>query len=331
MIIKITGQAGEPSFPFETSGPWKLFREEIVRSGHVIWSENTKEPADALIANSIDRKLVKFIEKSSIPLDRRALVIWEPHIVDRSLYNPKILELFGGIFAPSKLWAEKLNCSAFLWPQDSQVQYQKFDKWIERSNTGVLIQGNKFSATKGEMYSIRRKVLRTIDPSFLKFYGTDWNKGVWYDSLKWTKALLRTSYRDFSLDSITGIGKSYANYCGEVADKNPILERFRISIVIENSLDFVSEKLFDSIKAGCISIYVGPQLEAFDIPSSCAIQVRPDPEVIVRAFYEVSKLPSEIQKQIAISQNENLSKVAPNWNNKRILSELALSILQSFN
>jgi hypothetical protein len=46
--------------------------------------------------------------------------------------------------------------------------------------------------------------------------------------------------------------------------------------VIENSKEFLSEKLFDAFFAKCIPVYVGPKVENFDIPKNLVIQCDPN-------------------------------------------------------
>jgi hypothetical protein len=51
--------------------------------------------------------------------------------------------------------------------------------------------------------------------------------------------------------------------------------------VIENSPDYVSEKLFDVLVHGVVPLYVGPPLEEFGIPSSLVVQCGMDPQQVV--------------------------------------------------
>ena len=50
------------------------------------------------------------------------------------------------------------------------------------------------------------------------------------------------------------------------------MSEYRVAIVIENSQEYMSEKFFDALFSGCIPVYVGPNLEAFGIPSNLYIQ-----------------------------------------------------------
>ena len=93
--------------------------------------------------------------------------------------------------------------------------------------------------------------------------------------------------------------------------------------MIENSADFVSEKLFDSVRAGCVSIYVGPELERYGIPTSTAISVCPDHKSIMEKVAELQKMDQGELKSIATAQFRALSSVAGEWNNTVVLRKLA--------
>jgi len=68
----------------------------------------------------------------------------------------------------------------------------------------------------------------------------------------------------------------YPEYVGWVEDKFSILSQFELSLVIENEADWVTEKIFDSIYAGTVPIYVGPDLsEEFPLIERCLIRANP--------------------------------------------------------
>jgi hypothetical protein len=54
--------------------------------------------------------------------------------------------------------------------------------------------------------------------------------------------------------------------------------------VIENSGEYMSEKLFDSLFAGTFPIYVGPNPVDFGIPEFVAIHSNPDIDSIMNAI-----------------------------------------------
>ena len=75
---------------------------------------------------------------------------------------------------------------------------------------------------------------------------------------------------------------------------------YKYSIVIENSSDYVSEKLFDSLLSGCIPVYVGPDLSLYDLPENLYIQAEPN-------FVD-------IKSKMAHAQEQNYEEWADNLN-----------------
>jgi hypothetical protein len=323
MKIRVIGHGGEPRFPFGTSGPWNEFEKVVIARGHSICTPDMTEKADALIANSYSKSIGNHLKKSQIPKNKRILVLWEPYVVETIRYKKENISQFGSIFAPSIDWAEEVKANSFKWPQDEIPDHNVFDSWNSRINRAVMVQGNKFSAKKGELYSLRRRVIVNLGDEALDLYGTNWNKGVIFDIRKWIRSGITSRMSEVEIGSIYGIGEKYNNYFGTTVDKNETLSRYKIAIIIENSGDFVSEKLFDSIRAGCVSVYVGPDLERYGIPKASAIQVDAKHEVvsnIVRSLLEESD--EELEK-IARNQRASLMKVSQDWNNTLVLSKLA--------
>jgi hypothetical protein len=57
--------------------------------------------------------------------------------------------------------------------------------------------------------------------------------------------------------------------------------------VIENSADYLSEKLIDAVISGTIPIYVGPNLNTFGLPAELAYQVNGDLSSIREACWQL--------------------------------------------
>ncbi len=328
MRIRITGHGGEGKFQFGDSGPWKEFEKVFLENGHEICNASYEEQADAIIANSYNTALEKYLFSLEIPLSKRILVNWEPYIVERVRYRPEVFNRFGSRFAPSVDWAAKINGTSFKWPQDEIIDPDIFLNWFDRSTSAVMIQGNKFSARKGELYSLRRKVLNMLHAKELTLFGTNWNSGLKFDWWHWSRSIINSNFREISLTSFFGMGRNYDQYKGKIDDKALVLSKYRICIVIENSADFVSEKLFDAVRAGCVVVYVGPNLEKYDLPKDSAIQVAPDPNLIVETVRDLqSKSESELMEMAKI-QFVSLKSVSGEWINTKVLRNLAQDMLK---
>ena len=80
------------------------------------------------------------------------------------------------------------------------------------------------------------------------------------------------------------------NALGEVELKSIILPEIKFLLVIENSMDVLTEKLFDAMLMGAIPIYIGPNLDAFGIPQTTYIPVNPNSNEICRVISELNML-----------------------------------------
>ena len=65
---------------------------------------------------------------------------------------------------------------------------------------------------------------------------------------------------------------------------------YRTALVIENSINYVSEKIFDAFLAGCIPVYVGPELDQYEIPKNLYIQAKPNYESVITAMSKAQEI-----------------------------------------
>lgn len=113
------------------------------------------------------------------------------------------------------------------------------------------------SLVNREMYVERLNAIKffSSDPNF-DLYGRGWDRPVRY-----TRA-----YDPF-------IKKSYR---GKIPDKLPVLEKYKFSLIFENCIfdGWITEKIVDSMYAGCVPIYWGaPDITDY-VPANCFIDYR---------------------------------------------------------
>ena len=73
------------------------------------------------------------------------------------------------------------------------------------------------------------------------------------------------------------IKSRYVTWRGPIDNKNDLLQRVRFYIAYENCRDlpgYITEKLFDCFRAGCVPIYIGPKEIHDFIPEECFIDGR---------------------------------------------------------
>jgi hypothetical protein len=184
----------------------------------------------------------------------------------------------------------KLNVYAENWPQFWPQTYPLTGQHENRSNRVVIVNGNKVSVIKGELYSLRRKCIKCLD--FIDVYGTDWDMRLG-KQVRYVLSHLRIALENSQLPRISGLRywfRKPKNWLGSPQEKLNILSNYKFSLVIENSTEFMTEKIFDSFFGGCIPIYVGPDLDHFGIPRDLYIQAEPNLESIIEGLERAKKI-----------------------------------------
>lgn len=330
MKIRITGQSGESIFPFEASGPWQAFKKEIVEQGHTIALGGIELLTDALISHTHSKAYLKEAKRNHVPISKRILVIWEPRIAKSKNYSKRVLKQYGKIYSPSPIWASGVKGNEFKWPQDEVKEIENFENWSNRQDKFVIIQANKFSSIDGELYSLRRKVLLELSPH-IHLFGKNWNQGALKDFWVWMKSAIRSFPSRISLKTLYGLGKVQKSFQGVSGNKMDTLSRYKYAIVIENSADFVSEKLFDCISAGCLVLYVGPNLDEFNIRDHELFLCSADIDEVANTALKILGLNQSEQYAIAKSQNSAFCRISKDWENSNVLGLLAQDILKDLN
>ncbi len=324
MKFYITSQSNSEPFKVPNEGPWLSFFEKFVDSGHSIVS--LQENPDVIVFMNNHPRLLKKIKRENWGV-KKVLVMWEPKIARSSNFGKYIHE-FDYVFSPSPLWISGKKVSYFSWPQGPKVSGNSpLVDWKLREDKVLLFQSNKFSFAKGELYSLRREVLQKCHDSLI-LYGKNWNNRR-QTVVELVKSLLRQlswgKLNDFSLPKKVFINSH--NYGGYVNDKMELLGKTKYSLVIENSANYVSEKLFEAAVTGNVSIYVGPPLELFGIPK-IAIQAQPNVESICKAIRTIRENDLEVHK---IRENLEVflsSKQYLEMQNDRVLANLAASVIE---
>jgi hypothetical protein len=247
--------------------PWStLTFSQMMIQGQVSKAASLEEADFVLFCDYLEEDVAQ-VATAKIPIHKRILLILEPEVVLPTNFKKQSLKEFGTVIRvgrPEKLQGHNLN-----WPQH----------WREISPTNlkrnqtdaVMISGNKISFVCGELYSLRRNAAFEI--SHVALYGTGWNSTF---SVRFRKLLVEASNVMKSghfprIQPVQYWFRNHKNWLGAPGDKTKVLENYRISLVIENSAEFLTEKLFDSFFAGCIPVYVGPNIEDFGIPKSLVV------------------------------------------------------------
>jgi len=191
------------------------------------------------------------------------LILKEPQSVLPHQYSKKLLDKFNIVLPFGKTRAQRLGLQEYLLnPYDPPEM--RTSPFSDRGIRIAMINSNRISASKQSNYSLRREVAHKLSekPFGFKMFGTDWDRGY-----KWRIAKGLIAFRDVLMarqipdlqETFSGILKTPRRLEGFIDDKFEILRNAEISVVIENESDYVSEKVFDSLIAGAIPVYVGPK------------------------------------------------------------------------
>lgn len=288
---------------------------------------NEKNQGVYYILNNHHKKIVRHLSKLGIPKDNIFLIAWEPKIVLPKMHSDSLSKWYGKIFSPSPIWFKNLkNVCHFNWPQGVTEDINPSNNFSSRKDLVLLMQANKFSIVKGENYSLRRELISKCN-QFIDVYGEGWNKGFFYDLQKLLRSIKSAPAELKNLQSATRkIGLKVLNYRGIAIQKRGILSDYKYNLVIENSSDYVSEKLFDSILSGCLTFYFGPDLRLFGLNVPSLIILEGNLDEMYNRIIEVQQLPVETKQRIAQEQFKELSSQMQRWENNEVFKKLAHDI-----
>ena len=229
------------------------------------------EDADALVLIDMDIDLLNYAYKSAQVKLPIVFIRNEPIVVWPANYSSKAISLTSTLIDVGRDGG--ITNSNFPWPQDWNQNLKFKEVVTTRSESVVLINGNKLSFIKGEMYSFRRKCIFNVPD--LDVYGIGWDLGFSRKLLIFA-AEIRLAIKNRMrprLSSSQGWLKRPTNWKGAPKSKLDTISKYKYSLVIENSTDYMTEKLFDAFFARSIPVYVGPSVDRFDVPAHLVVQV----------------------------------------------------------
>lgn len=139
----------------------------------------------------------------------------------------------------------------------------------------AMIAGNKKSSHANELYSERERVIRWFEqnyPQEFDLYGIGWNAYSYCSGDPvWKRLLGRVEFFQRFLF------RRYPLYRGTVSEKVSVLKGYKFSVCYENARNvpgYITEKIFDSLYAGCIPVYLGAPDILKHVPEDCFIDRR---------------------------------------------------------
>lgn len=199
--------------------------------------------------------------------EKSILFMFEPPIINPFNY----MKIFQGFFKKIYTWNDELvDNKRFLKFFLPKTTPETFTKQIDFDKKLFLVFANKnqlafkpfelMIKTK-ELYSERIRAVNFFENYARDFslYGRGWNKP--------RKSDITQMFFGF---------RTYKTYKGEFTDKFKILSKFKFCLCFENSevSGYISEKIFDCFKSGCVPVYLGAPNVIKYIPKNCFIDFR---------------------------------------------------------
>ena len=317
------------NFPLLPTPGYRVFFDVLLNSKRIelIDVNNPLSANMSISINHQDSQLSEIIA-SGIPRENRHLIMLECRQILPKMHSNEVLKEYGHIYSPSPLWAIGFKPVHFKYGFNLQVPRSP-KPLVDRKHTFGLVQRNKYSCVKGEMYSLRREVIIKMSKIGidLELRGPDWNRSTfraYYDYLK----ILRfgfVNFRDVKFVMIPRwIRLKNRFVSSKVKNKQDFLESVQVAIIIENGLDYVSEKIFDCFRAGTVPVYVGPELKVFGIPENTVIRAEPNANDVLRVLGNIHTF--DLQ-QIQKNGWDFLNNRGQDWDEVNVMRLLAESIL----
>jgi len=248
--------------------PFYLLKKTMMEKGYDLATSDlhSTSESDIVFYNEMPNQLPPSSEykKSYLLLFESELILPDNWDVEKHQVFRKIFTWHDDLVDNNKYF--KINFPQLL-PEDIPKDLSKKQKLC------TLIAGNKKINHPLELYSKRVEAIRWFEEYHIEqfdLYGMGWD-GYRFSGPKIVRALNK-------IKPLTRLlAPSFPSYRGKVAQKKPVLERYKFAICFENARDipgYITEKIFDCFVAGCVPVYWGADNIGSHIPDSCYIDMR---------------------------------------------------------
>jgi hypothetical protein len=252
----------------------------------------------------------------TIPDQPRILVLQEPEVVWPNNANKGFRESFDYVIEIGRPDGSARVPWPTKWPDDYSQYFA-----VNKLQSAVLIASNRLSFFDNELYSLRREIVRKVNS--VSVYGRDWNLSLPHRvgkyCIEFTATLAKGKIPKLSR------GRYFFTRNGglvsEVADKFRINSMYKVSLVLENSTEYVSEKILEAILCGSIPVYVGSNPKAFGIPAELYVSTEAKVDSVLFSIDEALKMDYEVWKNRALSWLAE-SQAAKKWRLEQFWQDL---------
>lgn len=247
--------------------------------------------------------------RRQVPVSRRLLLAFEPKAVNPAQYRSAIRAEYSKTVVGSRrhiLSTQDRFINHGYMPSSEVIRAEMAFLRGERKGIGMLNE-NKYSFVRGNQYRTRVVAARELAAAGLHVTigGKNWQRSkLWQISKQ-----LESAYACIKLRGALALENFHwaprdANltFPGQIPSEIDFLSSFEFSLVIENDPDYISEKLFNAIRARTVPLYVGPPLIEFGLPSDIAIPV----SGLRSSFINAIRACSELERKSILAAGERL-------------------------
>lgn len=217
--------------------------------------------ADVVIYNEMPKR------PSLVDKNKSAVLLFESELIRPDNWDINNHKNFKYIFTWNDDWVDQKKYFKFNFTDSSPIRLKNFK---EKQKLCVLVSGNKHVDHPKELYSKRIEAIRWFEknhPNDLDLYGMGWDLYTFKNPLLSRIFNRFTRLRKF-------LAAKWALYKGSVDSKADLMQNYKFSICYENAFGiagYITEKIFDSMAAGCIPVYWGaPNIKHY-VPELCFI------------------------------------------------------------
>lgn len=233
----------------ECARPFFALREALEKEGFTVkytWDGKGLEDVAAVISLIQEEPSLLNNISAQCPREKCILCIFESPLIQPSVYREDLKNYFGKIFIMSDDRVDGQTYQKLYYPQPRLYMDNNLPDFNQKKFC-ALMAGNKDSQHPLSLYPERKKVIQLfprMGAQDFDLYGPDW--------------------------------KGYSCWKGYAESKWAVLKNYKFSICFENFQErgYITEKIFDSLVAGCVPVYWGaPNITDF-IPKECFIDRR---------------------------------------------------------
>jgi GR25 family glycosyltransferase involved in LPS biosynthesis len=229
--------------------PTYQLREQFAQLGYdVRQADSLADLEDPEWIIAFDVPIRELEHAAKYPKEHQVCFLWEPPTVILYNYDKRHHDHFSRVYT----WNDDLVDNATYFKFHYPVLHPMIDSELDfdQKQFCTLMASNHTCTHPRELYSERRKMIQFFEQYHsedFEFYGRGWDPSI------------NPSYR------------------GVVSRKVDTLKRYKFCISYENIKDepgYVTEKMFDAFRAGCVPVYLGaPNIQQY-VPRNCFIDRR---------------------------------------------------------